>query len=124
VIFAPELAWLSQRFVDGRLSLRASVGTEFTTTHLQRYFYQVAPQYAIPDERPAYEASAGYLGASLGTRVSYDFTKRVRGFMAVRYYNYSGAASEDSPLFRSDDGYSAVIGFSWTFFESKARAEE
>jgi len=123
LLFAPEIAYQSERFLGGKLKLRAEVGVDFGTTLLQRYFYDVAPQYATVD-RPAYAAHAGYLGASFGTRASYAFSRRVRGFVGLGYDQYAGAASDDSPLFRSRHGYSAVTGFSWSFLQSREFAEE
>jgi outer membrane protein len=121
VLFAPELAYVSERFLDGRLALRASLVSEFSSTQLQRYFYEVQPQYAT-DTRPAYAASAGYLGSSLGFRVTYTLTASVSTFIGLRWYNHAGAANADSPLFRSDDGYSATLGLRWSFLKSTQSA--
>ncbi|MGH8444478.1 MAG: MipA/OmpV family protein [Solimonas sp.] len=123
VLFAPELAYISERFLGGRLSLRGSLSSEFSSTQLQRYFYGVAPRYATA-ERPAYQADAGYLGSSLGLRASYAFTPTIDGFIGLRWYNHAGAANADSPLFRNENGYSATLGVSWSFWESKEMAED
>ncbi len=120
-IFEPELAYLSERFVGGRLLLRASISSEFTGTLLQRYFYEVAPRYATA-ERPAYRADGGYMGSSIGLRAAYAFSPRWRGFISTRYFRHSGAANEDSPLFRNVHGYSVAIGLAWAFMVSKEMA--
>jgi outer membrane scaffolding protein for murein synthesis (MipA/OmpV family) len=120
-LFAPELAYVSEQFVNGRLSLRLAVGADFATEKLHDYFYAVAPQYAT-SERPAYDADAGYMGASLGVRATYQLTRSFRGFVALRYFNFSGSANEDSPLFERDESYSSVLGFTWSFWQSKQRA--
>lgn len=121
--FAPELAYVNERFLDGRLALNVSLVSEFASERLQRYFYEVDPVYATP-ERLAYRASAGYLGSSLGARAWYSFTPSLRGLISVRWYNHDGAANEDSPLFRRANGYSATIGLAWSFLRSRERAAE
>lgn len=123
VVFAPELAYRRAGFMDGRLALRGSLRPTFAGTRLQRYFYEVAPQFATP-QRPAYEASAGYLGVSLGAQVSWAFTPRLRGFLDLRHYNHAGAANDDSPLFRSENNLTAAAGFSWSFWQSRHGAED
>jgi outer membrane protein len=122
--FAPELAFMSSYLRKDRLTLRLSLGSDWATEALHDYFYEVEPRYAIEGQRPAYSASAGYLGSSIGTRLTYAFTPRVSGFAAVRYYQYSGAANENSPLFERDDNTSLVVGFIWSLWQSRARAED
>ena len=46
----------------------------------------------------------------------------LRGFVSASYHNYAGSANADSPLLRSDDGYSAALGLSWSFLRSKQAA--
>lgn len=121
VVFAPEFAFQSKRFLDERASLRVALGAEVASTLLQRHFYDVQAQYATAD-RPQYSASAGYMAASLAATLDYKFTKKLRGFLSLEYDNYAGSANDDSPLYRANDGYSAIVGFSWSFLQSKERA--
>ena len=120
--FAPELSLTSRYLHNDQLTLRLSVGSDWATSALHEYFYEVKPEYAN-EQRPAYSASAGYLGSSIGTRLTYAFTPRVSGFAAARYYNHTGAANENSPLFERDNNYSLVVGFIWSLWQSKSRAE-
>ena len=107
----------------GKWQADANLGAVFGNARLNRYFYEVAPQYATA-ERPAYQADAGLmmtrLGLSLSRRLSPDW--RVFGF--TRYDNYSHAVNRDSPLFRKDSGLSVGLGFTWTAHRSLARAWE
>ncbi|MDB5967565.1 MAG: hypothetical protein JWQ90_15 [Hydrocarboniphaga sp.] len=123
MIVAPEFAFQSKHFLDQRMDLRVALGAEIGSTLLQRYFYDVQPQYVTPD-RTQYSASAGYLASSLAATVNYRFTKKLRGFVSLEYDNYAGAANTESPLYRANDGYSAVIGCSWSFLQSREFAEE
>lgn len=120
---APDVSYLREGLLDGRLALRVSVGSEFASTALHRYYYDVAPQDAT-SERPAYRAKAGYLGSGIDLSGRYRFTRKLRGFVALGYANHAGSANEHSPLLRSDDGYTVATGFSWSFWQSAARAEE
>ena len=122
LVFEPRLV-LETAGAGGKWQADANVGAVFGNAALNRYFYEVAPQYATA-ARPAYEASGGLmmtrLGASLSRRLSPDW--RVFGF--TRYDNYTHAANRDSPLFRRNSGLSLGIGFTWTARRSVARAWE
>jgi outer membrane protein len=123
LIFAPEFAYQSKHFVNDHLNLRIALGAEVGTRLLQRYFYEVPSAYATAD-RAAYSASAGYLGSSLAATLNYKVTKKLKSFVSLEYDNYAGAANNDSPLYRSNDGYAAVIGFSWSFLQSHEIEED
>lgn len=117
VVFEPELAYRRVRFLHGPLSLRLSLATEFASREVHDYFYSVDPAYATP-ARPAYAATSGYLGSTLGSQLTYAASPQLRVFALLRYHSYAGAANRDSPLFRDDDGYTASIGMSWSFLRS------
>jgi len=101
----------------------ANLGAVIGDARLNRYFYDVAPQYANA-ARPVYQSGGGLmmtrLGVSLSRRLSPDW--RVFGF--TRYDNYTHAANRDSPLFRKNSGLSIGAGFTWTAHRSLARAWE
>ncbi|HEY1075632.1 MAG TPA: MipA/OmpV family protein [Fontimonas sp.] len=122
VLFGPEIAWRQSLIVDDALSLRIAFGADFASTRLHEYFYSVAPAFQIDGERPAYDARSGYLGSNVNLRLGYALSRSIRGFVSVSFYSYAGAANEDSPLFRSDDGYSAAVGLSWSFLRSRQAA--
>jgi len=107
----------------GKWQADANIGAVYGNAALNRYFYDVAPQYATA-ARPVYAASGGLmmtrLGVSLSRRLSPDW--RVFGFS--RYDNYTHAANRDSPLFRRNSGLSLGVGFTWTARRSVARAWE
>ncbi len=121
VMFAPSLSYWQPDFAASSLALRASFAAEFASRALQDYFYGVAPQYATA-QRPAYTADAGYLGSSLGLRLTHTLSPRLRAFVALRYYNYAGAANADSPLSATEHGYTAALGMSWSFLQSPQAA--
>lgn len=123
VVIAPGLTYRAGGFLDNRLSGRISFSSEFASTAMQRYYYDVAPEYETP-ERAAYRAKAGYLGSDLTVGVNYRFTPRVHVFASITYSNHSGAANDDSPLFRTEHGLTAATGFSWSFLQSKQSAED
>jgi outer membrane scaffolding protein for murein synthesis (MipA/OmpV family) len=102
-------------------SYDANLGLVVGDSRINRYFYEVAPQYATPT-RPAYQADAGLMLVRLGLSTSYKFNDDVRLFGFVRLESYSGAANRDSPLMKKDNDASAGIGFSWTLGRSKTAA--
>ena len=95
----------------------ANIGMVFGDRKINRYFYEVAPQYATA-ERPAYEADPGLMLVRTGASASRLVTPDLRLFGFVRYESYAGAANRDSPLLRQNTGASIGVGFAWTIQRS------
>jgi outer membrane scaffolding protein for murein synthesis (MipA/OmpV family) len=104
-------AWTFQ----GQLS--AVVGDK----RIQRYFYEVQPQYANIN-RPAFEADAGLLLTRLGVFGTRRINRDLRLFGFLRLESYKGAANRASPLHLRDHGVSGGFGFAWTWKRSSRRA--
>lgn len=119
-LFAPRLGWRDASLFGTRWQGGAGFGPDFGTARLNDYFYEVAPQYATPT-RPAYNATGGYMGSHLDLSASRALTPHVRLFLGTRFDLYTGAANADSPLFRSDTGYGAFVGFTWSILQSERR---
>jgi outer membrane scaffolding protein for murein synthesis (MipA/OmpV family) len=120
----PRLVWekRGQRSDAGpRWTMEAQLGAVFGDGRINRYFYEVQPQYATA-ERPAYKADSGLLLVRTGVFGTYRLNPDLRLFGFVRYETYSGAANQDSPLMKKNTGTSAGIGFAWTFARSQERA--
>ncbi len=116
----PRLVW-EKRGEGARWTLEGQLGAVFGDRRINRYFYEVAPQYATPD-RPAYRADGGLLLVRTGLFGTWRMNPDLRVFGFVRYESYSGAANQDSPLMKKSTGTSAGLGFAWTFARSAARA--
>jgi outer membrane protein len=116
----PRLVW-EKRGEGARWTLEGQLGAVFGDRRINRYFYEVAPQYATA-ERPAYRADGGLLLVRTGLFGTWRMNPDVRVFGFVRYESYSGAANQDSPLMKKSTGTSAGLGFAWTFARSQARA--
>ena len=116
----PRLVW-ETRGEQARWTMAAQLGAVFGDRRINRYFYEVEPQYATAD-RPAYRADGGLLLVRTGLFGTWRMNPDVRLFGFVRYESYAGAANEDSPLMKKSTGTSAGLGFAWTFARSAARA--
>lgn len=116
----PRLVW-ETRGDGARWTLEAQLGAVFGDRRINRYFYEVAPQYATPD-RAAYRADAGLLLVRTGVSGTWRVDPDLRLFGFVRVESYSGAANEDSPLLRKSTGTSAGVGLAWTFARSQRPA--
>jgi outer membrane scaffolding protein for murein synthesis (MipA/OmpV family) len=116
----PRLVW-EQRGEQGRWTLEAQLGAVFGDRRINRYFYEVEPQYATAD-RPAYRADAGLMLVRTGVGGTLRLNPDLRLFSFLRYEMYSGAANSDSPLMRKSTGVSAYVGLAWTFARSQERA--
>jgi outer membrane scaffolding protein for murein synthesis (MipA/OmpV family) len=116
--FEPLVGLHTRNLLDSGWSGYAGVGPEWASGRLQRYFYQVDPQYALPD-RPAYQANGGYLGSRLELGASHRLGQDFRVFLFTRVDDYAAAENENSPLYKTHFGYTALAGLSWTFWRSK-----
>jgi outer membrane scaffolding protein for murein synthesis (MipA/OmpV family) len=116
----PRLVW-EKRGEAARWTMEAQLGAVFGDGRINRYFYEVQPQYATA-ERPAYKADSGLLLVRTGVFGTYRLNPDLRLFGFVRYETYSGAANQDSPLMKRSTGTSAGLGFAWTFARSQERA--
>jgi len=116
----PRLVW-EKRGEQARWTIEGQLAAVFGDSRINRYFYEVQPQYATL-ERPAYRADAGLMLVRTGLFGTVRVNPDLRMFGFVRYETYSGAANRDSPLVQKSTGTSAGIGFAWTFARSAARA--
>ena len=94
-----------------------SVGAVFGDRGINRYLYDVAPQYATA-ARPAYSASAGLMLMRAGASVNYRFRPDARVYAYAREESYAGSANLDSPLVKGRNGASFGVGVRWTLGRS------
>jgi outer membrane scaffolding protein for murein synthesis (MipA/OmpV family) len=118
VLLAPDVAYQGRAILGSRWGGRASIEAQFATAGLQRYYYEVEPQYARAG-RPAYDARAGYLGATLALTAFRQVTRSFTVFAGLGVDNYDGAANVDSPLLRTRNDLGAVVGFAWSIGQSQ-----
>jgi outer membrane protein len=118
--FEPRLVW-DTRESASPWSYDASLGLVMGDRAVNRYFYEVQPQYATPG-RPAYNAGAGLMLVRVGLFGSYKLNDDVRLFGFVRQESYAGAANRDSPLMKKNSGASIGAGFAWTLGRSTSAA--
>jgi outer membrane protein len=122
VVFEPRVSLKINDFAGFEgWQLGAAVGPSFADRKYHQYFYGIDSELGTLD-RPAFDASGGYSGASLRLNLS----KRYPGLWLggfVRYENLEGAAFEASPLVRSTGSLSVGFGAAWIFFRSKRMVE-
>lgn len=101
----------------GGTRVKLSFGPMFATSELTEYFYQVDSAYARAD-RPAYNASAGYMGARLGLRSMIPVNDRIKLLGSANYDYLGGSANEDSPLLKEKSNLAVMLGFSISLYRS------
>lgn len=89
-----------------------SLGAVFGERGINRYLYDVAPQYATA-ARPAYSASGGLMLMRAGTSVNYRFRPDVRVYAYAREESYARSANLGSPLVKGSNGASFGVGVRW-----------
>jgi outer membrane protein len=118
-VFNPDIAWEQRNLFIPGSRLRIGLGVVFATERFMDYFYEVAPEF-VRSGRPAYNARGGYLGTRLQFSYRIPITDRLSVIAGGRVENFTGAANDDSPLFRREMNYSVAAGFSWTLYRSAA----
>jgi outer membrane protein len=98
-----------------------NVGVVFGNRQINRYFYDVQPEFATP-ERPAYQADPGLMLVRFGVSGSRLLNADLKVYGFARYENYASAANRNSPLMQRSSGASAGIAFAWTFARSSEPA--
>lgn len=120
--FSPTLAIEEADLVRQGSRLRVALSPIFATGRLMDYFYRVDPQFAEPD-RPAFDASGGYLGTHLTLSWRLPITGRLTFVVGGRVENFSGATNADSPLFRTEWSGAVAVGLAFTLWRSEATVE-
>ena len=105
----------------GVWNVDANLGMVFGNSKINRYFYEVLPQYATL-ERPAYAADAGLMLVRAGLSGARMLNRDLRVFGFMRYESYANAANRDSPLMKRSTGASVGFGFTWTIKRSTQMA--
>lgn len=118
LLFAPELSYARTRVGGSAWTSSLSMGSDFGTAPLTRYFYEVAPEYARPG-RPAYRAEAGYLESSLTAALSRTFGEKLTLFAFGRATSLRGSSNADSPLLREDLNFTVGLGFTYSLRRSR-----
>jgi outer membrane scaffolding protein for murein synthesis (MipA/OmpV family) len=112
---------LRPAFAGGHWNLGINAGPMFGTHRYHQYVYGVAPEFAKPS-RPAYDAPAGYSGATLLVSLSRNFGRFWLGGY-VRYDHLGDAAFAASPLVRQDYALGGGIAIAWIFARSTRTVE-
>jgi outer membrane protein len=92
-------------------------GPLYATRQFHAYYYEVAPQFAVPGVRSSYNARGGYSGLLVTAALSKRFENYWFGTF-VRYDNLSGAVFADSPLVKTKQTIMAGFGVAWVFGQS------
>ena len=102
-------------------SLSSGASVVLGDQKLNRYFYDVAPEYASA-LRPAYEAKAGLIATRLSFNTTKDLSPDLRVFGLLRLESYSGSANLNSPLHVRASGTWLGLGLAWTLGRSESHA--
>lgn len=118
--FEPRLAY-EARSGDGKWRFEGHVAAVVGDGKINRYFYEVRPEYAT-GTRPAYSADSGLILARVGVFAARSVNRDLRVYGFLRAENYGVGANDNSPLHRRDNGLSAGVGLAWTWKRSLALA--
>jgi outer membrane scaffolding protein for murein synthesis (MipA/OmpV family) len=123
LVFHPVFA---QEFVDvggiRGLDTNWSISARFADEGVMDLFYEV-PESGANAERAAFDAEAGYLGASLYGAFGYPLTDHFRIAIGGNIASYHGAANDDSDLFIDKVNIGVGMGLIWTLWKSEALSQ-
>ena len=117
----PELEYRRDHAFGGDNLLSLRWKPTWASEKYMDYYYEVEPAYATA-ERPAYDATSGYLGSKFTAAVTRQINPRLIFGLSASYYLYGGAENELSPLYVKDQGASVQAALIWTLAESERRA--
>jgi outer membrane scaffolding protein for murein synthesis (MipA/OmpV family) len=120
--FEPRLLY-ERRSPDGKWKFDTHVAAVMGDGKINRYFYEVRPEYATAT-RPAYSARSGLILARVGVSAARVVNRDLRLYGFLRAENYGVGANDNSPLHRRDTGLSAGVGLAWTWMRSAALAND
>lgn len=120
--FEPRLVY-EERSRDGKWRFDAHVAAVVGDGKINRYFYEVRPEYATA-MRPAYAAASGLILARVGMSVARVVNRDLRLFSYLRAEHYGVGANADSPLHRRNSGLAAGVGLAWTWKRSAQLAAD
>ena len=117
----PEINF--ERVANGGWRYSTALSAVWGNRHLAETYYQVTPEQATLN-RPAYQAQRGVVLWRLAGFVSHPYSNDLRIFAGFRIDSVNGAANEASSLVRKKTGVSGLIGFTYTWMQSKQNAFE
>jgi outer membrane scaffolding protein for murein synthesis (MipA/OmpV family) len=118
----PELEYRRDQVFGGDNLLSLRFKPTWASEDYMDYYYEVEPAFATL-ERPAYDATGGYLGSRFTAALTRQINPRLVFGISASYYVHDGAENEASPLLVSDTGASIQAAFIWTLAESERRAK-
>jgi outer membrane protein len=118
VIFNPILVYMRERVFLPKLTLILGLDVRIASDTLMDYFYSVSGLY-VTQNRPGYEARAGYMGTNLTAGFSYFAFKSLSLFGGVIQSSLHGASNIESPLLVKKNNTAFALGMLWWFYESK-----
>lgn len=116
LVLEPELVY--EQRTDSGLQWSANAGLEFGDARLADFYYGVAPIYQTAN-RPAYVAKGGLITSRISVSVSKALTQDLRIGTGLRFDSVNGAANQDSPLVRQNNGATVGLWLTYTLARSQ-----
>lgn len=101
--------------------LGLNAGVDFADRDYNGYFYDVAPEEALP-VRPVYRSRGGYAGCMFSANCVRVWNRDLSFAVYGKWENCNGAAFEDSPLIRERDHFTLGAAVIWKITRSKSPA--
>ncbi len=117
----PELEYRRDQVFGGDNLLSLRWKPTWASEDFMDYYYEVDPLFATA-ERPAYDATGGYLGSKLTAALTRQINDGLVFGISASYFLNSGAENELSPLYLEDSGFSIQAAVIWTLWESERRS--
>lgn len=119
LVFAPAFN-TRYYFDDSKFnSIILNLSRTHTTHQMQEFYFEVDRKYST-SERPEYDAKSGYMSSSAALAYIYE-KDQIGIYGGFGLNSYKGNANAGSPLYKADYTYSAFVGLSYLFYQSKER---
>ncbi len=102
--------------VAGHFEFTTRFNINFSDDTYLNYYYGVPSEFANK-KRASYQSRGGYAGSDVSVGLTYKVNAWwFAGF--ARYYNFSGAEYDNSPLLKQNSNWALGFGVAWIFYQN------
>ncbi len=117
LLIEPYLRYWRKYSAASSLTFFSGISASFSDQDYADFFYSIDKQFETAS-RKSYNAKPGLVELSASFGFTSSLSEKLSVFVAASYSDLSLAANRDSFLVEKVTNFSAIMGFSWLFFES------
>ncbi len=117
---APGLFYQRNHLIWESFSFYGTLTFNWYDVRANSYFFEVKKDFETP-KRKEYDAKSGYSSTDISGAFAFEAKKNIYLFLGLSFYDFSGSANNQSPLFRARNNWSFGTGITYTWLESEVK---